>query len=228
MKIQGKYTITVPVCTMFLNQTIRIHGENLITLLGESFFMNRWINEELAPLQYIVLGKGTRRPQKNDLELSYETCRKIATPKVDLQNKELVLSASFSAEEIIDTTEIGTHTGEILVSHDLFKAINQNLILGDKTSTVNIDYSFSLSTGSLRSGWTASTEDNRIYYIYEPNTVQSVTEENTGSGYTQKNSIAELQTASATYYHDPKTKNLYIRTSKDSNPDLEEIIVENK
>ena len=190
MKIKGKYTITVPVCTMFLNQTIRIHGENLITLLGESFFMNRWINEELAPLQYIVLGKGTRRPQKNDLELAYETCRKIATPKVDLQNKELVLSASFSAEEIIDTTEIGTHTGELLVSHDLFKAINQNLI--------------------------------------EPNTVQSVTEENTGSGYTQKNSIAELQTASATYYHDPKTKNLYIRTSKDSNPDLEEIIVENK
>lgn len=228
MKIQGKYTITVPVCTMFLNKTIRIHGENLITLLGESFFMNRWINEELAPLQYIVLGKGTRRPQKNDLELAYETCRKIATPKVDLQNKELVLSASFSAEEIIDTTEIGTHTGEILVSHDLFKAINQNLILGDKTSTINIDYSFSLSTGSQRSGWTVSSEDNRIYYVYEPTTVLSVIEQNTGSGYTQKNNIQELKEASATYYHDSKTKNLYIRTSKDSNPNLEEIIVENK
>lgn len=228
MKIKGKYTITVPVCTMFLNKTIRIYGENLITLLGESFFMNRWINDELAPLQYIVLGKGTRRPQKNDLELSYETCRKIASPKVDLQNKELIMSASFSAEEIIDTTEIGTHTGEILVSHDLFKAINENLILGDKTSTINIDYSFSLSTGSQRSGWTVSSEDNRIYYVYEPTTVLSVIEQNTGSGYTQKNNIQELKEASATYYHDSKTKNLYIRTSKDSNPNLEEIIVENK
>ena len=228
MKIKGKYTINIPIQTMFLHQNISVHGENIITLLGESFFMNRWINEELAPLQYIVLGKGTKRPQKNDLELSYETCRKIASPKVDLQNKELIMSASFSAEEIIDTTEIGTHTGEILVSHDLFKAINENLILGDKTSTINIDYSFSLSTGSQRIGWTVSSEDNRIYYVYEPTTVLSVIEQNTGSGYTQKNNIQELKEASATYYHDPKTKNLYIRTSKDSNPDLEEIIVENK
>ena len=58
---------------MFNQYTIEITKHNLITLLGESFLMNRLINDRLQPIQYIALGKGTARPQKKDTRLGKQT-----------------------------------------------------------------------------------------------------------------------------------------------------------
>ena len=51
MNIKGSYVIRAG------NKIIR--GNNIITLLGESFFMNRAINNEFDPLKYIVFGNSS-------------------------------------------------------------------------------------------------------------------------------------------------------------------------
>ena len=43
---------------------IILEGNNLITLLGESFFMNRAVNQHFEPIKYIMLGSSNARPKK--------------------------------------------------------------------------------------------------------------------------------------------------------------------
>ena len=122
--VKGEYTISIPLQTMFLNTELTIQGTNLITLQGESFFLNRWINNEFNTIKYIVLGKGTARPLKSDTKLGRETVRKNCTGKADINTKKLNLTCDVTAREILDTTEIGVTNDEVLISHDVFKKIS--------------------------------------------------------------------------------------------------------
>ena len=167
---------------MFKQYTIEIRKHNLITLLGESFLMNRLINDRLQPIQYIALGKGTARPQKKDTRLGKQTIRKTCNTEVDLTNKQLILSCDFEAHEILNTTEIGVITNDdILITHDLYETIT-SIILGNSTSSIHLDYNIIFTTGGIRSQWKTSTTANNILYTYEPNHVFNVIELNTGSG----------------------------------------------
>ena len=199
---------------MFHQYKIEIRKHNLITLLGESFLMNRLIGDKLQPIQYIALGKGTARPQKKDTRLGKQTIKKTCNTTVDLENKELILSCDFEAAEIKDTTEIGIITNDnILVTHDLYESIT-SAILGNSTSSIHLDYVLFFSTGGIRSNWKTSTTADNILYTYEPNRVTSVLENNTGSGYTKVNALTDLLTKNGAYYYDISSKNLYIRTTR--------------
>ena len=199
---------------MFHQYKIEIRKHNLITLLGESFLMNRLIGDKLQPIQYIALGKGTARPQKKDTRLGKQTIKKTCNTTVDLENKELILSCDFEAAEIKDTTEIGIITNDnILVTHDLYESIT-SAILGNSTSSIHLDYILLFSTGGIRSNWKTSTTADNILYTYEPNRVTSVLENNTGSGYTKVNALTDLLTKNGAYYYDISSKNLYIRTTR--------------
>ena len=77
LDVTGKYKIKIPITTMFMNTTAVISGENLITLFGESFFMNRCINDEFNPIKYIALGNASNNPKKTDMKLGNETNRKV-------------------------------------------------------------------------------------------------------------------------------------------------------
>ena len=216
---------------MFRQYPITIRKHNLITLLGESFLMNRLINDKLQPIQYIALGKGTARPQKKDRRLGKQTIRKTCNSTVDLDNKILTLSCDFEAKEIKDTTEIGVITNDdVLITHDLYEAIT-SAILGYSTSTVHLDYNILFSTGGIRTSWKTSTLQSNVLYTYEPNTVVSVLENNTGSGYKRVDSLNSLSSTNGAYYYDIASKNLYIRTTRDntlSNISDMEIIVQTK
>ena len=205
--VKGEYTISIPLQTMFLNTELLIQGTNLITLQGESFFLNRWINNEFNTIKYIVLGKSTARPLKSDTKLGRETVRKNCTGKADINTKKLNLTCDVTASEILDTTEIGVTNDEVLISHDVFKKISSTF-LGNSTSTIHINYSFTLITGGLRSDW--KTANNGIYYVYEPNTVVGVVEYNSDSGYTQVKTVDELYPGS--YYYDVNSRNVYVKT----------------
>lgn len=216
---------------MFNQYKIEIHKSNLITLLGESFLMNRLINDKLQPIQYIALGKGTARPQKKDTRLGKQTIRKTCNTEADLTNKQLILSCDFEAKEILDTTEIGVITNDdILITHDLYETITST-ILGNSTSSIHLEYNIIFTTGGIRSQWKTSTTQNNILYTYEPNKVVNVIEYNTNSGYVKVNSLNDLKTTKGAYYYDIASKNLYIRTTRSNtlnNISDMEIIVQTK
>lgn len=223
INVKGSYKFIIPVTTMFMNHTIEITGNNLITLFGECFFMNRWVNNEFTPIKYILLGKGTNRPRKTDEKLNKETCRKTCNYKVNPKTKKIELTTTVTAAELLGTTEIGVANDEILISHDIYKEISATF-LGNTTSTVTIHYTFSLVTGSLRSDWKSTSSGD--YYLYEPNTVVGVSELDSGSGYNQVKSRNELVEGS--YYWDVTSKNVYVKTIGNVDPNTIQMIVQTK
>lgn len=215
MNIKGSYTIRA-------GDNI-IRGNNLITLLGESFFLNRAINNEFNPISYIVLGNSSIQAMKHDLALGNETCRKKCVCEVNLETKQIRLYCSCTASEILGTTEIGVANDEILISHDIYEVIDDDFMTNDIDS-VEITYTFDLATSSVRGNWKHYTSINtgntnyRIYYTTEENTVIGVTEENTRSGYKNVSSLDTLKSTKGGYFYDINTGTLFIRTTKADDP----------
>lgn len=222
INIQGRYTIR---CGSKI-----IRGCNLITLLGESFFMNRIVNNTFEPLKYIVLGNSSIQAKKSDITLGNETVRKRCATEVNLNTKQIVLYASCSAEEILGVTEIGAANDELLISHDVFERIDDEFITEDIDS-VEITYTFDLGTASQRTEWTYySAADtggttNNIYYVVEENEVKGVLETDTNSGYRSLNSLESLKSNTGAYYYDSATDTLYIRTTRNDNPNGYKILI---
>lgn len=225
INISGKYCFEIPVQTMFLNEKLIIKGHNLITVFGEAFFLNRWINNDLEPIRFIVLGKGTRKTSKNDKELASETIRKQAMANVNIPLHRLELTADFTVSEIVECSEIGTSNGEVLISRDLFSKIPADITPNSSDTNVKLTYIFSLISGSVRGNWKQSAKRKDIYYINEPVAVKGVFEANTGSGYKKCNSIEEMTAGS--YFYNTTNQCLYIQTLKGTDPNTEEIIVDN-
>lgn len=222
MNIKGHYTIKC-------GEKI-IRGNNLITLLGESFFMNRSVNNEFEPIQYIVLGTSSIKATKSDVNLGNETVRKKCVSEVNLNAKQIILYCSCTASEILGISEIGVANNEILISHDVFEAINEEFIT-DNIDSVEINYTFDLQSASQRTGWQYYTEGdgdgevNNIYYIVEETTVTGVTEKDSNSGYRSVNSIDSLKLYTGAYYYDNITDTLFIRTTKNDDPNGYKILI---
>lgn len=243
--IIGEYCFKIPITTMFLNDNICIKHKNLITLLGESFFMNRCINDLFNPIKYICIGNGLSSPQKLDKKLGNETKRNDCVQDVDCTNKRLVLTTSFESEEILGASEIGVITtnfegDEILISHDVFNdtILKEDFLYG-VTGSISLEYSFYFNTSQLKTGWTAYKNDKNVYWVFEPNDVKKVYDNTTNYGLRKMNSIVEVQDTKNSYFHDSvKTNNLYIHLyHKDKenntaiyapNPNNHDILVENK
>ena len=222
----GSYVFKINLQGMFLNETIQIKKNNIITLLGESFFLNRAINDTFSPIQYICLGNSKNRPQKKDLQLGNEVLRRKCSKQVDLDNKQIILSATFQAKEISGTTEIGVSNGDILISHDVYNKNDIEDILTPTIGDISIDYYIELSSGAIHNrNWVPATNMTNVYYITEPNTVVGIFENNTNSGYMNNKKLDGLDSVKGAYYYDINTKNLYVHTTKDTNPTEEELII---
>lgn len=215
MKITGSYKIKQ-------GNKIIIEKGNLITSMGESFFMNRIVNSELDPLAYIVLGTSPFRVKKSDVALGNETVRKKAVVEIDWNKKQILLYCSCTLSEILNTTEIGTTNGNILVSHDSYSKITP-LDIDENIDSFEITYIFEFKTASIKKGWTYYSPGDvggvqkHIYYLVEENNVILVTDE-LKNGYHCVKSIAELQNKQGAYYYDIFTKNLYVRTINNESP----------
>ena len=209
------------------NGKVILVGENLITLLGESFFMNRAVNQHFNPIQYILLGTSSARPKKSDISLGNLTVKKQVVSSVDLNTKKILLNATFEASEVLGTCEIGVSNGDVLISHDTFEKIDSTL-LDDSIGDVEVEYSFELTTGSMRKDFNKVVDKDYTYWIAEPSLVVGVTEKDTDSGYRCVGSIDLVESTIGSYYYSIATKNLYIHTTRNSNPNLENIIIETK
>ena len=200
------------------NGQVILKGTNLITFYGESFFLNRPINNNFNTMKYVLLGNGLNQPRKMNNKLGNETLR-----------KEL-LKLNLSASEVIGTSEIGVANDDILISHDVYERIHSS-DLNSSVGEIEVEYSFQLSTSGIRSDWkhlTSSYENSNIYYVVEPNEIIGVLEDNTNCGYRKTNSLDELATYLGAYYYDRGLGQLYIRTSRNTDPVNDTIIVQTK
>lgn len=220
MKIHGSYVFKQ-------KDKILLTGNNIITLLGESFFMNRAVNQHFDPIQYIVLGSSNSRPKKSDVNLGNLTVKKQVESSVDLTNKKIILKATFEAGDVLGTCEIGVANDDILISHDIYEKMTSTF-LEDSIGTVDVEYTFELTTGSIRKDFNKVADKNYTYWIAEPSLVVGVTEKDTNCGLRSVSSIDEVESVIGSYYYSLSTKNLYIHTTRNSNPNLENIIIETK
>ena len=220
MKIHGSYVFKQ-------KDKILLTGNNIITLLGESFFMNRAVNQHFDPIQYIVLGSSNSRPKKSDVNLGNLTVKKQVESSVDLTNKKIILKATFEAGEVLGTCEIGVANDDILISHDIYEKMTSTF-LEDSIGTVDVEYTFELTTGSIRKDFNKVADKDYTYWIAEPSLVVGVTEKDTNCGLRIVSSIDEVESVIGSYYYSLSTKNLYIHTTRNSNPNLENIIIETK
>ena len=220
MKLRGSYVFKQ-------NNKVILKGNNLITLLGESFFMNRAVNQHFEPIKYILLGSSNARPKKTDVSLGNLTVKKQVTSSVDLTNKKIILEATFEAGEVLGTCEIGVANDDILISHDIYEKMTSTF-LEDSIGEVDVTYTFELTTGSIRKDFNKVADKDYTYWIAEPSMVVGVTEKDTNSGLRVVSSIADVESNVGSYYYSIQTKNLYIHTTRSSNPNLENIIIETK
>ena len=221
--VTGYYRIKIPVQTMFLNKTVEINGHNLITQFGESFFMNRCINNEFGAIEYLALGNGSLSPRRDDQTLRKETSRHRVKGIADLNEKQIILSADFEAKEVIGTSEIGVFNNKLLISHDIYEMVDDGFI--GISGQVHIEYIYQFTTGSLKGGWNESTIPN-VFYSIEPNTVIGVYERNSNSWYTSVDSLEDLEGNKGAYFYDTLTKNLYIRPKREGTVSLSDLINE--
>lgn len=210
------------------NDKIILEGDNLITLLGESFFLNRAINNHFNPIEYILLGSSSARPKKSDMSLGNLTVKKRVTTLADLETKQIVLTCTFEASEVINTCEIGVCTDEdLLISHDVYTKISDDF-LEDSTGDVDVTYTFELTTGSIRKDFNKVSDKNYTYWIAEPSQVVGVTEKDTLCGYRNVDSVELVESNVGSYYYSRNTKNLYVHTTRNTDPNLENLIIETK
>ena len=219
MNVTGSYTIRQ-------GERILVKSKNIITNLGEAFFINRAVNTEFDPLQYIVLGTSSVRAKKTDLTLGNETFRKKAAIEVNWNTRQILMYVSCTLSEILNTSEIGTSNGDTLISHDTYERITSEDI-GDNIDSVEITYVFDFSTSCIRKGWQyysqgdTGTTMNHIYYIVEENRVIRIFEtinRTMQHGYHAVQDLQELKNTKGAYYYDPFSETLYIRTLHDEDP----------
>lgn len=212
------------------NNEVLLKGENLITFYGESFFLNRCINDTYNPIQYIAIGNAESIPLRSDTVLGNETLRKTCVKEADLKEKAVKLTCSFTASDIVGTTEIGVYCSNkdrtpVLISHDNFERIEDNL-LNNLSGTVEVEYTFFFSTSTTRTGWIKLNEYENVYYLYEPSNVRGVIEDDV-NGYTSRLDISGVENNPASYYYDSKsTRNLYIHTVDGNDPNNRKILIQ--
>ena len=202
-----------------------MEGENLITFLGESFLMNRCINDDYKPMKYIVMGNGESVPLKTDKQLGNELSRKLASRKANLTEKAVDLKASFTASEVMGSTEIGVANDEILISHDVFEEIDSDTLI-NPIGEVEVTYSFQFSTATIRIGWV--NDGKGVYHIYEPSNIIMVYENTTKNGYRRVASEEECRSVEYSYFYNALKQVLYIHTGNNQSVDTLELIIQSK
>jgi hypothetical protein len=208
-RIQGHYKIIE-------NNSIIIEKSNLITKNGEEYFLERWINNTNDIINFISVGTGTTPPNKEDINLVNLKSKHTPNKKVDKDNNKIILTTTFTASEINQTTEIGVSTNGTqsrLISRDVHEEISIPL-----DSTITIIYTFTITTSLIKNDWAQYTNYSNVYTNSEPNIVMGVEELDTGNGYIKEKSINSVNQNNASYYWDKNNNTLYIHTSDENTP----------
>ena len=167
------YKITIP--TMFNTYEAHIKNHNLITYIGEDYFIERWINNKYGVINRILLGKNGIKPSKNKKTIT--DAEEITNITTSNRRTSLLISAEVNGNQVNEVNEIGVMTSdERLISHDVHTPITV-----PETSIINIDYQYILTNGAYENGWIKYSPTQNIYYIEPLQEVSYVIEEDTNT-----------------------------------------------
>ena len=225
-----------------------LHHFNLITKSGEEYFLRRWISQTSEVINSVGVSTGTNNPTWNDtgLNIVFENSEivypKFVTPskKINLNNKEVILEATFPSDTINNTTEIGvyasngtptyntvtgTYSNAVLISHDVYSKIT-----APSNSELTLNYRFSIDNSREVKSWTnyyieTSTGmiNTNVYYINLNETIINIKEDNFTT-YTQVESLDTVINQTGTYIQEDGK--VYIHTTDSEKPDDHEINIE--
>lgn len=214
MIVKGSYNITVEYQTMHKDYRAVLHGDNLITFLGASFFMNRWKDDKIPPISDIVIGDSDRSPQKTDEAIGNQLIILKPTIRVDLEQMALVMTCNVDPNRIIGACEIGVRNGDgTLLSHDAFPILTEE-ILGASTN-ISLEYQFALETAHTIPSWTPYSPN--VYYTQVDTLVNGVYDKY-GNGYSKAENIDAVDSAFK-YYYSAFNHRVYIYNSGDPDDD---------
>lgn len=188
----------------------------MITNKGTAYFLNRLVNNDVSPINSIVLGTGGKTPSKNDTALNNQTLSKSCLFKIDVRNKRIILTVNLTPSELDGIKEIGAMADGELLTHDLVMNTPSNI-----TSNINLEYIIELETTNVENLWTFLS--GSIYYCYQPDKVQGVVEANSDNGYHKAASTSDMTNGS--YYYDQSKEILYIQTIDGTTPNNKSIQV---
>ena len=188
----------------------------MITEKGTAYFLNRLVNNDVSPIDSIVLGTSNKAPSKTDTKLNNQTSSKPCLFKVDLRNKRIILTANLTPSDLDGIKEIGATANGELLTHDLIQNTPSNI-----TSNINLEYIIELETTTMKTDWTLLS--GSIYYTYMPDKVKGVIETNTENGYSKATGTSDMTNGS--YYYDATKELLYIQTTDGNSPNTKSIQV---
>ena len=204
--ITGEYWI-------FQDEKLILHEHNLITSEGENYFLQKAINSRSDVITELWIGTGAVTPNKS-IATTDITNKKSSAVNKKVEDNQIILSTSFDAATINNTTQIAIVTDdEKLISYNLHDPIS---IVAD--STITIVYAYSLSTGEKITTWKQFSSSTVTFYITDNTEVIAVTEADTGIGYKKAVTESEVETTKGSYYWNSIEKKLYIHTSDDLSP----------
>ena len=188
----------------------------MITNKGTAYFLNRLVNNDVSPINSIVLGTGGKTPSKTDTALNNQTLSKNCLFKIDIRNRRIILTANLTPSELEGVKEIGAMADGELLTHDLVMNAPSNI-----TSNINLEYIIELETTNVESTWILLS--GNIYYCYQPDKVKGVIEANSDNGYHKAASTSDMTNGS--YYYDQSKEILYIQTIDGTSPNNKSIQV---
>lgn len=190
----------------------------MITTRGRAILLNRLINNQNQPIQNIVLGTGKGRPSIHDMTLEELKVMKQAEPVININNPLIEFKATFTEDELKNCTEIGLTTRDnVLVCRDVFD--NTKI---PKVHHINITYTLKLNSGFYDYDWVRIPSKNNVYKRISTEKVTGVYEPASKTGYQRVDSIDDLYSTAASYYHDELNQKLYIHT-KGVNPQRNDV-----
>lgn len=218
--ILGVYSFNINISTMFNEYKMKVTNHNLITNVGERYFLERWVSNNSDVINRIGLVQEDTVALKTDTELPDNTNLK-EIDSYHIEPSKLILKLELVGSELDGVNGIGVLTKDNkLISHDTSFSINV-----PPNSIVNVDYQYILTDGAYINEWILYDSDENIYK-YESNLpVKYIVEEDTNIGYSLSENKTNLTENSYCVEEENNKYIIYIKTSDNLNPNQHLILI---
>ena len=187
----------------------------MITMKGESILLNNLYQENNNHIKYLALGDDDTTPQYTNQHLNNEINRTPAHMQYNVNKKALIITADFNTDVIERAKEIGVITNQgDLIAHDIFTTPEST----GYDSNITLEYRFTVDTFFKVRTW-KQTKYTNVYVTLLTDTVETVYERKTKTGYAPQTNTSLVKETPASFYYNQNTRQLYIHPSVNVEPE---------
>ena len=181
---------------------------------GESILLNNLYQETKNHIKYLAIGDDDTTPAYTNTHLNKEITRTPAHIQYNVNKKALIITADFNTSVIEKAKEIGVYTTQgDLIAHDIFTTPES---IG-YDSNITLEYRLTVDTFFKIDSW-KQTKHNNVYVALITDTVETVYERKTKTGYAPQTNISLVKETPASFYYNQNTRKLYIHPSVNVEP----------